>query len=304
MKNFARFSLITAGILFITGAVILIICSIYAGGMRSVFNTVSPQLHSTMGIVPLYSWGRHSNHHFNKHYPTQNGTYTDDSAALGSDITELYIDLKYTNFSLAPSKDDYFHISSEGNGTYQYYTEDSAFYINGFYDRSANTSRLILEIPNIRFSNVDIDFGAGSATLSSLKGDSIMLNIGAGELTLNEVDCDDLSAEIGAGAAFINSGKTLNANFNIGMGKLVYNGYIDSDLSAEVGMGNLELQIADTQNAHNYDLECAMGTILLGQRNYGGMAFETTIDNDADSNYTLECGMGSIDISFEEINAN
>lgn len=131
-----------------------------------------------------------------------------------------------------------------------------------------------------------------------------MLNIGAGELTLNEVDCDDFSAEIGAGAAFINSGKTLNANFNIGMGKLVYNGYIDSDLSAEVGMGNLELQIADTQNAHNYDLECAMGTILLGQRNYGGMAFETTIDNDADSNYTLECGMGSIDISFEEINAN
>ena len=301
MKKFVNISLIVAGILFVTGAVILIICRIFAGSMHGVLtDTVSSQLHTTMGSIPLYSWSGIHNRHFNQHYPTHSGTFTDDSAALGSDITELCIDLNYTNFTLAPSQDDYFHISSEGIGKYQYYTEDSVFYINGFHDRSANTSRLILEVPDIRFSCVDVNFGAGTAALSSLKGDSIMLDIGAGQLTLNEIDCDYICADVGAGSVSIDNGKTLNADFDIGMGKLVYKGFIDSDLTADVGMGNITLQIADTQDAHNYDLEGAMGKITLGSKTYGGMAFETEIDNDADSTYSLECGMGNIDVSFQD----
>lgn len=302
MKKFASISLIVAGTLFVTGAVILIICSFFAGNMRSALSdTVSSQLHSTLGGIPLYSWGRTSGHHFNSHYPVQNGQYTDDSATKASDITELDINLNNIDFTLTASQDEYFHISSTGSGKYQYYTDDSVFYLNGFFDRrTIGKNQITLAVPDITFSCINIDFGAGAATLSSLKGDSVILNIGAGELTLDEIDCDYISADVGAGSASINHGKTLNADFNIGMGKLIYNGLINSDLMADVGMGNITLQIDDTQNAHNYDLEVAMGAITLGQKTYGGMAFETEIDNGADSNYTLECGMGSIDLSFQD----
>ncbi len=304
MKKFARTSLIVSGILFVTGAVILIICSLWAGSMRSALSdTVSSQLHNTLSFGPLFFWGKSSNHHWNHHYPVQSGEYTDDTAALGSDITELDIDLNYLDFTLTASQDEYFHISSQGDGKYQYYTDDSVFYLNGCLDRrTIGKNQITLAVPDINFACISIDFGAGSARISSLKGESILLDIGAGELTLDGVDCDYISANVGAGSASVNNANTQNANFEIGMGELVYEGYINAELTAEVGMGNITLQIADTQNAHNYDLECAMGAITLGQKEYGGMAFETEIDNGADSNYSLECGMGSIDISFEDTN--
>ncbi len=304
MKKFASVSFITAGIFFLTGIVLLLIYTLFAGSMHGVSDTISAQLHSTLGGIHPYYWGGNHNQHFNRQYPIQSGTHTDDTAALGSDITELCIDLSDTYFTLAPSQDDYFHISSEGSIKYQYYTEDAVFYVNGSHDRHANTSRLTLEIPDMRFSDIDIDFGAGSASLSSLKGDSITLDLGAGELTLDELDCDYISADVGAGVISIDNGKTKNADFDIGMGNLVYNGFIDFDLSANVGMGNITLQIADTQDAHNYDLEGAMGKITLGSKTYGGMAFETEIDNDAESTYTLECGMGNIDVSFQDTNGS
>lgn len=305
MKKFAKTSLITAGILFVIGVIILIICSFFAGGMRSVLsNTVSSELHSALNGSGLHLWNGSSHHHFNNNYPIHSGKHTDDNAANASDITELYIDLNYTNFTLASSEDDSFHITSEGNGKYQYYTDGSAFYIDGFYDRSANASRIILEVPDINFSYVDIDFGAGTATLSSLKSDTLIMSIGAGELTLDGISCDYLSTDVGAGAIFIKNGQTKDADFDIGMGKMVYEGYINETLDAEVGMGNITLQLWDSPQQHNYDLECNMGAITLDQKEYGGMAFETEIDNGADSNYSLECGMGNIDVSFKEIDVN
>ena len=301
MKKFAKVSMITAGILFVTGAIILIICSFFAGSMRGAStDVVSSELHSTVNGDILYLWNGNSHHRFNDNYTIHNGHHSDDTAAHASDITKLYINLNYADFTLAPSQDDYFHISSEGNGNYQYYTDGSAFYIDGFYNRhTASINRFTLEVPDIDFSEIDINFGAGAATLSTLKSDSLTMAIGAGELTIDGVNCDNLSAEVGAGTATIKNGLTEDANFDIGMGELIYKGYVNEDLDAVVGMGNITLQIWDTQDKHNYDLECNMGSILLGAKEYGGLAYETEIDNDADSDYTLECGMGNITVTFE-----
>jgi len=136
MKKFANISLIVASILFVTGAIILIICRILAGSMHGALtDAVSTQLHGALGGVPLYAWGGHYKNHFNSHYPIQSGQYTDDNAANASDITALDIDLNYIDFTLTASQDEYFHISSTGSGKYQYYTDDSVFYLKGFFDR-------------------------------------------------------------------------------------------------------------------------------------------------------------------------
>ena len=306
MKKFAHVSLTVAGILFLIGAIILIICIFFAGSIRGILTkSVSPELHNAVNSNIFHLWSGNSYHHFDNSYPIHNGQHTDDTAANASDITELYIDLNYTNFTLIPSQDDYFHISSEGSGKYQYYTDGSAFYIDGFFNRSTtNANRLTLEVPDIGFSCVDIDFGAGTANLSSLKSDSLIMCIGAGELTVDDVSCDYLATEVGAGAASVKSGKVKEADFDVGMGQLSYNGYINDALDAEVGMGNITLQLWDSQEQHNYDLECSMGVITLGQKEYGGLAFEMEFDNGADSNYSLECGMGSINVSFEDIENN
>lgn len=304
MKKFARISLITAGILFITGVVILIICSIFAGGRLrgALSDTVSSELHSTLNgdILELFDIGTH-HHDFNNSFPVHSGQHTDNNAAADSDITELYLELGAVDFTLAPSQDDYFHITSDGKGEYQYYTDGSAFYIDGFYNhRSANINKLTLEIPDKEFTHVSIELGAGTANLSAIKSDTVDIEIGAGELVSSGITCDDIEAEIGAGSALIKNGITNNANFDIGMGELTYKGNINADLSVDVGMGSITLQLADSQDNHNYLLEADMGSIALGQRQYGGMAFETELDNNADSTYSLTCAMGSISVSFQD----
>lgn len=298
MKKFVKTSLIMAGVFFLIGAIILIICSFFAGSRRHILADAVPN--------DFYSFfGKDWDKNFDYGYPIQSGQHTDDNAASASDITQLSIHSNYTNFKLIPSQDDAFHISCEGNGKYQYYTEDSVFYVNSFFNhRTVNTNLITLSVPDIVFSDVSIDFGAGVASLSSLQCDTLNINVGAGELTLDSIDCDYTTASVGAGTIKIEDGQTQNADFEVGLGELTYRGYIDADLNAEVGMGNIMLQIKNTQEEHNYDLECNMGNITIGSKTYNGIAVEKEIDNDADYNYTLECDMGNISIFFEETGNN
>ena len=298
MKKFIKTSLIMAGIFFLIGAIILIICSFLAGSRRHMLSdAVSNDLYCF--------FGKDRDQNFDYSYPIQSGQHTDDNAASASDITQLSIHSNYTNFKLIPSQDDAFHISCEGSGKYQYYTEDSVFYVNSFFNhRTVNTNLITLSVPDTVFSDVSIDFGAGAASLSSLQCDTLNINVGAGELTLDGIDCDYTTANVGAGAITIEDGHTQNADFEVGLGELTYKGYIDADLNAEVGMGSIMLQIKNTQEEHNYDLKCNMGNITIGSKTYNGIAVEKEIDNDADYNYTLQCDMGNISVFFEEPDNN
>lgn len=296
MKRFAKAALITAGILFTAGIIILLICGIYTDK--------SPAQNIASGIRSgLYHADGHSSHHsLDNSYPVYSGHHTDNSAATASDITELYLDLGNTSFTLAPSQDNFFHITSEGTGEYQYYTIGSAFYIDGFYDRTVafQTNKLTLEVPDMCFRLVNIDLGAGTAALASIKSDTVVISVGAGEITLDGADCEYLEADIGAGVANINNAEAISADLEVGMGELAWAGSISADLDAEVSMGSITLALTCSQYEHNYELECDMGNITLGQRDYGGIAFETKLDNGADSTYSLECDMGSITVNFND----
>lgn len=308
MKKLAKISLIITGVLFSTGVVILILCGIFAGGMRrTLSDAVSAELHNTLngdilGVGDLH-FHSHNSHNFDDSFPTYSGQHTDDNAAGGSDITELYLNLGCVEFTLAPSPDDAFHITSKGRGEYQYYVDENAFYIDGFIsDRliGTNNNKLTLEIPDIDFECVDIDLDAGKATLSSINSDTVVIVIGAGELTIDDISCNDIYADIGAGSILIQNGRSENADFDVSMGSLTYKGCINADLSADVSMGDITLDIADSQYNHNYLLECDMGNITLGKKEYGGLAREIKDDNDADSTYSLMCAMGNITVSFED----
>lgn len=304
MKKFAKAALITAGILFFTGAIILILCSIFAGTTYrgTLSDTVSSQLHRIAQNGFLHKDGHSLHYSFDSSYPTYSGKHADYNAARADDITELYLDLGNTIFTLSQSQDNYFHIISDSTGEYQYYAIGSAFYIDGFSDRKVRQkNQLTLEVPDKTLQYISISLGAGTAELSSIKSDTVAISIGAGELTLDSLSCKSIDAEIGAGAASIKNATTELADFEVSMGELIFEGCISSDMSAEVGMGNIELTLTGSQHDHNYELEAGMGGITIGQRDYGGIAFDTELDNGANSTYSLECSMGNITITFKDI---
>lgn len=311
MKKFAKISSIIAGVFFVTGVMILVICKILAGSeiQSEITDVISSKLDEIpdIGFIDFASpWNFYENawdeyYYYSDDADVYTGKHTDDKAAFAPDITDLYLSLGKGIFTIAPSQDEYFHISSKGKGKCQYYTEGSTFYINAFYESKwYNSNRLTLEIPDMAFDNIDISIGAGSANISSLQGSSIVINVGAGALTIGDLSCEYIEAEIGMGSVHVKNGSIQNAGFDVGMGDLTYTGNIDYDLSAVVGMGSMELTLNDSQNDHNYYVDASMGSITIGNAKHGSFAeFEQDIDNNADSTYSLECGMGSIEIKFK-----
>lgn len=324
MKKFTKVTLIISGIFFIIGVIILVTCSIIAGGrLRSgLVAAVSSRLHDVLDDgfdFPVvledlmdfsdFDYSEDADEDFWDEYlyysdgiEVHSGSYADDKAAAAADITDLCLSLGNGKFAIAPSKDEYFHIRSGGRGKCQYYTEGSTFYINAFYkSKWYHKNKLTLEIPDMVFENADISIGAGSANISSLKSGTLVIDVGAGELAIENLICEYIETSIGMGSVTVKNGSIQNAGFDIGMGSLEYTGTIDCDLSAVVGMGSMELMLNDSQYNHNYTLDASMGTIKLGDTEYNSfLEYDQDIDNNADSTYWLECDMGSIEVIFNE----
>ncbi len=162
MKKFYKNALITAGILFAVGAVILVICTFVGGS--SFHNDVKSG--NIPELVSLFHFNNsdtsHSAFHvdnrivhfdFNDEYPVYSGSRTDNEAADASKIKHINIDLGGGEYIIEQSSDNhYFQIVAESSDTYQYYTENSTFYVIGFDGSSINFgdrhNKLTLRIPS------------------------------------------------------------------------------------------------------------------------------------------------------------
>ena len=51
---------------------------------------------------------------------------------------------------------------------------------------------------------------------------------------------------------------------------------------------------------YNYELECDMGSIRIGDSKYSGPATERSINNRAGQWMEIACSVGSVDISFTQ----
>ena len=128
------------------------------------------------------------------------------------------------------------------------------------------------------------DNDAGSITIYVPKGmvfDSAELTVGAGSMGIENLRTRELDMEVGAGS-------------------IVADRIDAEELSLSCGMGGVEMTAKGNEQDYNYDLDVGMGSIAIGGGEFGGMAIEKQVDNDAQKNMELECGMGSIKIYFEE----
>ena len=117
---------------------------------------------------------------------------------------------------------------------------------------------------------------------------------------MTDVSAASANVDLGAGSIEFYDSTLQDASFEVGLGTLDYSGVIRGDLSADCGMGNLNFDLTDSENKHNYSLDVSMGSISIGDREYKGMAYEQTINNETSSNYDLSCSMGDITITFED----
>lgn len=155
-------------------------------------------------------------------------------------------------------------IEHEGVNGFEAYVKDETLHIEDDGKLKNNEGTIIVVVPkDMRFVEVDLEIGAGEADIDGVIADKVSIEVGAGQANVLNLDAEKLDVE--------------------------------------VGTGQLCVELAGNMNDYNYELECGIGEIIIGENSYSGLGSSRTINNiDSVRNIKAECGVGQIQIDFAE----
>lgn len=144
--------------------------------------------------------------------------------------------------------------------------------------------KLVVQIPKgTQFETVDIEIGASQADIRDILAKDISITIGAGQANVTGLTANQMELEVGAGLAVVDQ--------------------IDvRKLDVEAGLGEVNIVMNGVQEDYNYNIECGIGSVTVGNMSYGGFAAEKNVINPgATKEIDVECGMGEVTIQFKNI---
>ena len=163
--------------------------------------------------------------------------------------------------------------------------------------------------------NMEIEFGAG------------LLEIYYADVEEIQVKCENLSnikAEVKNGTLQIKKKGTISLSLNnnterkltvvlpkdtefkkveleVGAGKADVLGLHTQKLDIEVGTGQVNVELNGVQNEYNYQIECGVGTVVIGETSYTGLGADHKVKNEgATKEMLIDCGVGNVQITFTE----
>lgn len=225
-----------------------------------------------------------------------------ENAVKGDEISEICVGLGAGTLTVDNSADDMVHISESNIPSLRCYVKENVLYVyaNKKAGETPSGRKLFIEIPeDIVLTNYDMSIGAGTAYIKELKADEIDVEIGAGNAIVDEIHTASFTGKVGAGDFRVSDGIIGELQCDIGVGNFTYNGSIREDAAIRCAMGGATISLEEPEEYFNYNLTSAMGSISIGNRNFGGFSSDQILYNDSEYDFRVECAMGGIDISFE-----
>lgn len=150
---------------------------------------------------------------------------------------------------------------------------------NNAFDESKGT--LLIRIPaGMQFEKAKIQVGAGILRADELRAEELDIEVGAGQVYLDSFTAQELSLECGAGEADL-YGEALR------------------EAKIECGIGTVNYTAAGSQEDYNYEVECGIGSVTVGEDTYSGLGKVRKIFNGGSKKMAIECGIGLVDVSFD-----
>lgn len=166
-------------------------------------------------------------------------------------------------------------------------------------DSNENDNVLYVEIPSdFLIWEVDIQAGAALIEIPSLNAKKVEIEVGAGEVEIGKLSAEEADFEVGAGLISVNGAVVETCSVSVDMGEALYEGTITREGDVECNMGNVSLQMTGQETDYNYQLECAAGSIDIGNSSYSGLGDEKIINHHAAATIDVECAMGTVSIGF------
>ncbi len=301
MKGSTKVILIIAGILMSAGLCLTVI----GGVMGGVHQVIQWTLNGDLSIGPFdFSDFRINvtDIEWEDDQMIYSGNVDKTKLTAAGNVQDVKIEVGGALVRIEPSTDGEFYFGSKQAVKYQCYVQGETLYLKseGEFRVGKNHNEIVLYVPQDEvYREILVELGAGSAEFNGvIQAQSLQVEVGAGKMTADAVDVERLHVEIGAGMAQLSGVQAQSAELEVGMGELIFEGNVVGNMSAECAMGSMEFSIEGREDAHNYDVSCAMGSIKVGSNSYSGMGKEQYINHGAEALYELECSMGEIEMQF------
>ncbi len=228
---------------------------------------------------------------------------TEDLKVISNETTKistLKIELGFTNLHIKTGE----RFKVETNNSNISYKENNGSVVikeNNFKWLSFNhntESSLIVYLPEdmIALDEVEIENGAGTVNIDSLKTQGLYLEVGAGEVKIKNVNVSkELKLDGGAGKTELENSEVNNLDANLGVGEFIYNGLLTGNTDIDSGIGNIRIDLTDDNKNYTIDIDKGLGNVTLDGKN-----IETNrVHGTGNNHIKIDGGVGNINIDFK-----
>lgn len=203
---------------------------------------------------------------------------------VAGDVIDLKIMAGGCRLKMMTSEDDSFYAAAEDVDKFQCYAEDDCLYVKTSRNVStwndSDSGVIVLYVPEGHvFDKVDMELGAGQLVVDDVKAKKVDLEVGAGQIVIDSMQTDECDIEVGMGEVVVTDARIDNVD-------------------AKVGMGSIEILLSGREEDYNYSVAVAAGSVSIGKTEYSGLGQKKTINNNADKKINLDCAMGEISVKF------
>lgn len=233
---------------------------------------------------------------------TNNDIVTENLKVISKEVKEvttLKIDLAYTNLDIKTGDDFKVETNNskitfeENNGSVKIKEEN-----RNWLNNNNMSSNLIIYIPEdmIAIDETKIQTGAGKINIEKLNTQSLYLELGAGDVYIeNVIATGETKIDGGVGKTELKSCEINNLKANLGMGEFTFSGKLTGKSKIDSGVGAINIDLIDNKNNYKIDVSKGLGNVTLD-----GQKLEVDRVYGIGENYLdIDGGIGEIKIDFE-----
>lgn len=156
-------------------------------------------------------------------------------------------------------------------------------------------SKVIIYVPeDMKFEKARIETGAGEISAEKINADELKLEIGAGKVEIQELNVnDEAKIDGGAGRVDILAGQINNMDLDMGVGKFSITTKLNGKNTIDQGIGELNIDLTDELENYTIKAENGIGEIKLNNKKME----EDTSYGDGLTKIKVNGGIGSVNIS-------
>ncbi len=159
------------------------------------------------------------------------------------------------------------------------------------------SSQITITLPNnLNLKRLEMEIGAGQASLKNISSDELILKQGAGKLLATHVIAKEGVLDGGAGSVSFSDSQLNNFDINAGIGPIDFQGILTGDININAGIGEISLTIEGDFNDYFISSDPGLGAIKANGQSIpeNGLGLESS-----DHHIDINGGLGLVTLSFE-----